>query len=40
MVLTCEENFHQYFANNDGLSEETKARNDRYCVPGGESRRK
>lgn len=39
-ILTCEENFHQYFGNNDAADETAKARNARYGAPGGESRRK
>ncbi len=39
-ILTCEENFHQYFANNDSVEETAQARNARYGAPGGESRRK
>ena len=39
-VLTCEENFHQYFGHNDEVGDETaKERNDRYGTPGGASRR-
>ena len=40
-VLTAEENFHQYFANNDQLADEKlQAINQRYGVPGGSSRRR
>ena len=39
-ILTCEENFHEYFANNDALDEDAAARNARYGAPGGESWRK
>ena len=39
-ILTCEENFHQYFANNDSVEETARARNARYGAPGGESWRK
>ena len=39
-ILTCEENFHQYFANNDAVEETAQARNARYGAPGGESFRK
>ena len=39
-ILTCEENFHQYFGNNDAADETARARNARYGAPGGESRRK
>ena len=41
-VLTCEENFNQYFANADALedSDERKGMHQRYGLPGGESDRK
>lgn len=41
-LLTCEENFHQYFANRDSLSDTDlrKAIHDRYGVPGGASERR
>ena len=39
-ILTCEENFHQYFGNNDSVEEAAQARNARYGAPGGESWRK
>ncbi|CAN5858010.1 hypothetical protein BH18ACT7_BH18ACT7_20890 [soil metagenome] len=40
-LLTAEENFDQYFANNDALPEgKYKALNQRFGVPGGESGRK
>lgn len=40
-VLTAEENFHQYFANNDAVRDDTqRAMNARYGVPAGESERK
>ena len=40
-VLTAEENFHQYFANNDmNDSPRLKEINERYGVPAGASRRK
>jgi secreted PhoX family phosphatase len=40
-VMTCEENFHQYFANNDKVTDTAKqAVHKRYGLPGGESERK
>ena len=41
-VLTTEENFHQYFANLDGLAEDDPVRaiHDRYGLPGGSSERR
>ena len=41
-VLTCEENFNQYFANTDALdgSDHRKVIHNRYGLPGGESGRK
>ena len=40
-VLTAEENFHQYFANGDRLTDDKlKAVNRRYGVPGGDSARR
>lgn len=40
-VLTAEENFHQYFGNTDGLSDDDprKAVHERYGMPGGHSDR-
>ncbi|GIW19463.1 MAG: phosphatase [Tepidiforma sp.] len=40
-VLTCEENFNQYFANNDQVADAAKkAAHKRYGLPGGASERK
>ncbi len=41
-VLTCEENFNQYFANNNLLADgdERKSVNSRYGIPGGSSPRR
>lgn len=40
-ILTCEENFNQYFANNDGVADaRTRAIHKRYGLPGGASERK
>lgn len=40
-MLTCEENFHQYFGNLDGLpdNDPRKAPHERYGLPGGHSDR-
>ncbi|GIW13718.1 MAG: phosphatase [Tepidiforma sp.] len=40
-VMTCEENFHQYFANRDGVADPAKkAAHQRYGLPTGASERK
>ena len=39
-ILTCEENFDQYFANNAQVPQPARANNDRYGVPAESSQRK